>query len=167
MNSLLAAIPPREKIQSIEKPSEPPPLSEKDIIAGLQKIVSSSRLGTFLQCRLKFYFRYVVQIKKAKTAALFLGNAVHEALKAWNKTRWKENRLLSLKELHEEFSKAWEEQSKEEPVNWQDEEETERLTGWRLLETYMRQYGFSSLSNLRLSRSPLKRTSSTMVYRCW
>jgi putative RecB family exonuclease len=140
MNSLLAAIPPREKIQSIEKP-ETKPLSEKDIIAGLQKIVSSSRLGTFLQCRLKFYFRYVAQIKKAKTAALFLGNAVHETLKAWNKTRWKENRLLSLKELHDEFSKAWAEQSKEEPVNWEGEEEAEKLTGWRLLETYMRQYG--------------------------
>ncbi|MEQ1935682.1 MAG: PD-(D/E)XK nuclease family protein, partial [Fimbriimonadaceae bacterium] len=66
--------------------AEAPPskeLSEKDIITGLQKTVSASRLSLFLQCRLKYYLRYVLKIKKPKTAALHLGNSVHSALKAW------------------------------------------------------------------------------------
>ncbi len=140
MNTLLATIPPRTVIQNQQKPESTPP-SEKDLITGLQKTVSSSRLTTFLQCRLKFFFRYVLALPKDKTPALFLGNAVHEALKAWNKTRWKENRLLSLKELHDTYEAAWGEQSKQDAVSWEGAEDAEKLTGWRLLETYMRQYG--------------------------
>jgi hypothetical protein len=30
----------------------------------LQKTISASRLGLWLQCRLKFYFRYIAQIQK-------------------------------------------------------------------------------------------------------
>ena len=67
------------------KPKEP---SEEDIITGLQNTVSASRLSLYLQCRLKFYFRYVLKIKKPKTASLHVGNSVHSALKAWNKARW-------------------------------------------------------------------------------
>jgi len=38
--------------------------SEQDIITGLQETVSASRLGLFLQCRLKFFFRYVLKLQK-------------------------------------------------------------------------------------------------------
>ena len=112
--------------------------SEKDIITGLQNTVSASRLSLFLQCRLKFYFRYVLKLKKPKTAALHLGNSVHSALKAWNKARWL-NKPLSLKELHDEFSKAWADDT-EGLVKWEPgEEDDEKTTGWRLLDTYIRQ----------------------------
>jgi len=60
--------------------AEPPPQperSEKDIIRSLQEEVSASRLSLFLQCRLKFYFRYVLRLKKPKTASLHVGNSVH------------------------------------------------------------------------------------------
>jgi superoxide dismutase len=99
-------------------------LSEKEIITGLQSTVSASRLGLFLQCRLKFYFRYVAQIQKPKTPSLHVGNAVHSALKAWNKARWL-NKPLSLKALHDEFSKAW----AAEPVQWEPGEEEDEKTG--------------------------------------
>lgn len=125
----------------------PPPTktgrSEKDIITTLQETVSASRLGLFLQCRLKFYFRYVLQIQKPKTAALHLGSAVHETLKKWNKARWL-NKPLTLKDLHDEFSKAWADNS-EGKVQWDPgEEEAEKTTGWRLLDTYLRESSVSS-----------------------
>jgi putative RecB family exonuclease len=50
--------------------SEP---SEEEIVASLQATASASRLSLFLQCRLKFFFRYVERIKKPKTPALHLG----------------------------------------------------------------------------------------------
>ena len=46
-------------------------------IADLIQTVSASRLTTFQQCRLKFYFRYVLGLQKPKTPALHVGGAVH------------------------------------------------------------------------------------------
>ena len=51
--------------------------------------VSASRLQTFHQCRLKFFFRYVLALKKPKSPALHVGNAVHFVLQTWNRARWK------------------------------------------------------------------------------
>lgn len=115
-----------------------PAPTESEIIGHLQKSVSPSRLTLFLQCRLKFFFRYVAGITKAKTAALHVGSVVHAVLKAWNKARWK-SQPLTLKQLHDEFQKAWME-SDEDPVQWDEGEEAqEKQTGWRLIETYIRE----------------------------
>lgn len=125
MNTLVDAPPPRE-------------LSEKEIITGLQETVSASRLSLFLQCRLKFYFRYVLKLKKPKTAALHVGNAVHAVLKAWNKARWLV-KPLTLKVVHETYLKAWKDNT-EGPVQWEPgEEDDEKTTGWKLLDTYLRE----------------------------
>ena len=114
-----------------------PPLTADDRVRELQQTVSPSRLSLFLQCRLKFFFRYVAQIQKPKTAALHVGSCVHTVLKAWNMARWKQQ-PLSLKQLHDEFSTAWNEA--EESVEWEPgEEDDEKKTGWRLVETYMRE----------------------------
>jgi putative RecB family exonuclease len=84
---------------------------------------------------LKFFFRYVAQIQKPKPAALHVGSSVHAVLKAWNKARWQQQ-PLSLKQLHDEYSKAW----SEETVQWEPgEEDEEKKVGWRLVETYMRE----------------------------
>ena len=56
--------------------------SEQDIIRALHDTVSASRLSLFLQCRLKFYFRYVLKLQKPKTPSLHLGSTVHAVLKA-------------------------------------------------------------------------------------
>jgi putative RecB family exonuclease len=117
--------------------SAPAPTVE-EVIGHLQKKVSASRLTLFLQCRLKFFFRYVAGIVKAKTPALHVGGTVHAVLKAWNKARWK-NQPLTLKELHDEYSKAWADAG-DEPVQWEaGEEDAEKGTGWRLVETYFRE----------------------------
>ena len=118
--------------------ASPPERSEQDVITALQATVSASRLSLFLQCRLKFYFRYVLKLKKPKTASLHLGNAVHAVLKAWNKARWVQQ-PLSLKVVHETYQTAWAD-STEGSVEWEaGEEEGDKTTGWRLLDTYLRE----------------------------
>ena len=113
------------------------PSKENDIITGLQKTVSASRLSLFLQCRLKFYFRYVLSLQKPKSPALHLGNSVHIVLKAWNKARWI-NKTLTLGQLHEVYDKAWADQI-DDPVKWDDDEDEAKLSGWRLCDTYLRE----------------------------
>ena len=97
-------------------PAVAPAPTGEEIISHLQKKVSASRLTLFLQCRLKFFFRYVAGITKPKTPALHVGGTVHAVLKAWNKARWK-NQPLTLKDLHDEFSKAWADVG-DDPVKW-------------------------------------------------
>ena len=114
-----------------------PAPTEPEVIRHLQKMVSPSRLNLFLQCRLKFWFRYVAGLTKPKTAALHVGGAVHSVLRAWNKARWK-SQPLTLKQLHDEFSNAW--ADGDDPVQWEPGEEgDEKATGWRLVETYIRE----------------------------
>jgi putative RecB family exonuclease len=117
----------------------PVPLIEGQIVRKLQETVSASRLSLFHTCRLKFWFRYVQRVKKPKTPALHVGSAVHSVLKAWSKARWKQQ-PLTLKQLHEEYAKAWADDA-EGPVSWENaaEEADEQKTGWRLVETYIRE----------------------------
>ena len=77
-------------------------------IDDLLKSVSASRLATFHQCRLRFWFRYLSGIIKLKPAALHLGSSVHETLKFWNRARWY-RRVVTLKDLHDAISGAWSE----------------------------------------------------------
>lgn len=111
---------------------------ETEIISGLQQTVSASRLSLFLQCRLKFYFRYVLRLPKNKTPSLHVGNAVHAVLRAWNKARWVQQ-PLTLKQAHDAYAAAWAD-NREGPVDWEPgEEEDEKSTGWRLIDTYLRE----------------------------
>ncbi len=125
-----AASPPREL--ATRQRTEP------ELIHGLQQIVSASRLSTFLRCRLKFYFRYVCEVEKPRTPALHVGSCLHEVLKLWNKSRWKDQ-LLSLKQLHTVYGLVWDADGKE-PIDWEPGDEAQqKAVGWRLLETYFRE----------------------------
>jgi putative RecB family exonuclease len=100
---------------------------------------SASRLSTWSQCRLKFFFRYILGLRKPKSPSLHVGSSVHAVLKFWNKARWK-NEKSSLKQLHDVYSSSWSGEQKKEPVKWENgEEDHERKAGWRLLETYFRE----------------------------
>lgn len=110
--------------------------------------VSASRLSTWLQCRLKFYFRYVLGIGKSKSVALHLGSSVHEVLKYWNKARWKGERH-TFEQLQQVYASAWAEEQDKQPVQWVDGEEEEQLRiGWGLLEIYF------SESPIKLDEKP-------------
>lgn len=100
--------------------------------------VSASRLTCFQQCRLKFYFRYVLALMKPKPPALHVGSTVHGVLKYWNMARWK-NEQPTLKQLHDVYAAQWMDHQQAEPVEWGDDQDEEKKTGWRLLETYFRE----------------------------
>jgi putative RecB family exonuclease len=106
-------------------------------IDDLLRDVSASRLTTFHQCRLRFWFRYLSGIVKPKPAALHLGSSVHETLKFWNRARW-HRRAPSLRDLHDAFSGAWAELREADSPEFEDED-GEKQTGWKLLETYFRE----------------------------
>ncbi len=117
-----------------------PPPTEDQIIAKLQQKVSASKLTLFQSCRLKFFFRYVLALRKPKTAALHVGVAVHAVLSDWNRARWRQQ-SPGLAELHASYREAWRSTQVEEPVAWGNPavEAEQRQTGWRLLETFFRE----------------------------
>ena len=98
--------------------------------------ISATRLNTWLGCRLRYYFKYVLKLKKPKTAALYVGSSVHSVLKHWNRARWRKE-TLTREQLQLLFEGTWVEGQKVEPVKWQlDEELEEKKLGWSLLEAY-------------------------------
>jgi hypothetical protein len=101
-------------------------------MAKLQKTVSASRLNCWLQCRLKFYFRYVLKITKPKTAALHYGSVVHLVLQQWNLMRWRKQ-PFEIEKLKEVFEAGWLDQG---GINWDGEEADQKTSAWAVLEKY-------------------------------
>ncbi len=60
-----------------------------DRVAELQKTISASRLSLWLICRLKFYFRYILQVQKPPSPSMHAGSTVHAVLQQWNLARWR------------------------------------------------------------------------------
>jgi putative RecB family exonuclease len=115
--------------------AEVEPQSPARSLEDLQKTVSATRLNTWLQCRLKFYFRYVAQVKKRPTPALHIGKVVHAVLQAWNKARWR-RQPFAVEQFKTLFESDWAERQTKSAVGWEGEEEKERNHSWSLLETY-------------------------------
>jgi len=113
-------------------PAKPP---AKDRIAELQETVSASRLGLFHSCRLKFFFRYVMKIKKAPTPAMHAGSSVHAVLQAWNMSRWRKE-MFATERFKSLFSVRWLALQAESKIDWSGEEADERSSSWRALENY-------------------------------
>lgn len=111
----------------------PFPVGRRDIIRELGRTVSASRLNTFHQCRLKFYFRYVLEIEKSTSPSLFIGKTVHAVLQAWNLNRWRGQ----TSDLHHLFEETW--TGPENLVDWKGEEESHQQTAWAMLETYFQE----------------------------
>ena len=106
--------------------SEPVPVST------LQKTVSASRLNCWLQCRLKFFFRYVMKITKPKTGALHYGSVVHLVLQQWNMGRWRKQ-PFDITKLKQVFDAGWLDQGQ---INWDGEEPDQKTSAWNVLEKY-------------------------------
>jgi putative RecB family exonuclease len=101
-------------------------------IQSLKKSVSASRLNCWLQCRLKFYFRYVLQITKPKTPALHYGSVLHLVLQAWNMARWRKQ-TFEINKLKQVFETGWVDQAK---IDWDGEEPEQKTSAWAVLEKY-------------------------------
>ena len=107
----------------------PPP----NRIEELQKAVSASRLNCWLQCRLKFHFRYILKLTKPKTAALHVGSVVHSVLQAWNMARWRKQ-PFEIAKRKQVFETGWLEQGG--GIEWDGEEPEQKNTAWLVLEKY-------------------------------
>src|SRR5208283_5155319 len=120
----------------VQPPAQTTLKAKVNPIETLQKTVSASRLTTFLQCRLKFYFRYVQQISKPKTPSLHVGSVVHLILQAWNMARWRKQEFQL-----DKFKKLFEDGWKDQPpgIKWDGEEAGEKNTAWSVLEMYFAQ----------------------------
>lgn len=124
--------------------TQAPPVSPPAALRGRTKAellatVSASRLGTWLQCRLKFYFRYVVGIVKPNTPARHVGSVVHAVLQQWSLARWR-RKPLEGDTITAVFDKAWAETNEGEEIKWVDEEpQAEVKAAARgLIDTYLR-----------------------------
>lgn len=120
---------------AIPQPAQP---RIKDRLADLLETVSASRLNCWQQCRLKFWFRYVLRLVKPPGPAFYLGSVVHSVLQSWNLARWR-HKAVDSEVLKQTFQQNWKDDQAEKVINWQGEEEAERATGWALLETYFRE----------------------------
>ena len=108
-------------------------------VPDLTNVVSASRLNCFHSCRLKFYFRYVLELVKQGSAALFVGKAVHAALQQWSLARWR-GPEHNAPALREGFLMNWVTGQEEEPIKWQTgEEDEEQEKAWGLVEMYLRE----------------------------
>ena len=115
----------------------PQPKARKRTVDELLQSVSASRLSTWQQCRLKFFFRYISPIQKPKTPALIVGSSVHETLKFWNMARWR-GKSPSLDQLHDAYLASWIREN-EGDIHWDGMEEEHRSTGWQLLQVYFQE----------------------------
>jgi len=107
-------------------------------IEELTATVSASRIGCWQQCRLKFYFRYVLSIPKRATPAFHIGKVVHTILQAWNMARWRGQAFNS--ELFKTlFENEWKERQARSAIQWDGEEDEQRTNSWTLLQTYFAQ----------------------------
>jgi hypothetical protein len=103
----------------------------------LLETISASRLGTWLSCRLKFYFRYLSGLSKTTSPAMRIGTVVHAVLEQWNLARWRKAPLLD-DMVRTVFDQAWANAQAEEAVSWNGEEEGAKSSAFSLLETYLR-----------------------------
>lgn len=106
--------------------------SQESTIETLKKRVSASRLNCWFQCRLKFFFRYVLNLTKPKTAALHYGSVVHLVLQNWNMARWRKQ-PFDLAKLKLVFTDGWSDQSQ---IDWDGEEQEQKDNAWLVLERY-------------------------------
>ena len=107
--------------------------AEPTTIEKLKRTLSASRLNCWLQCRLKFYFRYVLKLTKPKTAALHYGSVVHLVLQHWNMARWRKQ-PFEIAKLKQVFETGWLDQGG--AINWDGEEPEQKTSAWNGLEKY-------------------------------
>jgi hypothetical protein len=110
----------------------------KSITEALVEEVSASRLKRWLTCKLQFFYHYVMQIKKPVTPPLAVGRVVHAVLQEWNRARWKGDYTFR-NILNEVFTEKWEEEQSQQGIDWDGDEEKQKLTALGLLELYLDQ----------------------------
>ncbi len=124
-------------IATVEPPVEKPGVTPAGIdrTAELQNTISASRLSLWLQCRLKFYFRYIAQVPKPPSPSMYAGSTVHGVLQQWNLARWRKE-PFSIERFKALYGSHWLALQQGVKINWDGEEQVERDSAWRALEHY-------------------------------
>jgi hypothetical protein len=133
MNATLDPSPALQRISSEEAAPSKARTKEE-----LLRSVSASRLGTWLQCRLKFKFRYLDGIAKPPTPALHVGSVIHTVLQQWSLARWRRapldaNTVIAI------FDHAWGVWQEEQEIAWEGEEDATKANALVTLQTYLRE----------------------------
>jgi hypothetical protein len=102
----------------------------------LRTTVSASRLSCWAQCRLKFFFRYVLQLVTPTSPALHIGSVVHGVLQKWSMARWR-GEDCQAEDLKAEYEQQWADRQQDTVIPWKDSEAKERGTAWNSLEHYL------------------------------
>jgi len=97
--------------------------------------LSATRLKTWQECRLKWYFRYVEEIPVKPNPALFIGQLTHQVLQQWNLNRWR-GLPADDTSLHPVFLELWQ-QSQPKGLNWEGKEAAHRDNTWNMLRHYL------------------------------
>jgi putative RecB family exonuclease len=106
-----------------------------DRVSELGKTISASRLNLWLGCRLKFYFRYILQIQKPTTPSMHAGSTVHSVLQHWNMARWRRE-PFALERFKTLFGTQWAGLQEGAKIRWDGKEDSGRDAAWRALEHY-------------------------------
>ena len=102
----------------------------------LRSTISASRLACWAQCRLKFFFRYVLQLVTPPSPALHIGSVVHGVLQRWSLARWR-HEDCGVESLEAEYQQQWAERQQDTVIPWKDNEESERSSAWNTLCHYL------------------------------
>jgi hypothetical protein len=97
--------------------------------------ISATRLDTWLQCRLKFYFRYVARLEEPPTPASHIGRTTRATLRLWNLPRWRGD-TIGPRDLWPRFCQDWDEDQLYEDIGWGGGEPGEKARTWHLLLRY-------------------------------
>lgn len=99
----------------------------------LLRSASASRIGTFLSCRLKFYYQYVEGLSAERSGARLVGSAVHQVLRKWNLARWRKQ-AITTEALKHELARFLDNSG----VEWhQSERQEQEDQSWSLVNTYL------------------------------
>src|SRR5258708_35226069 len=99
---------------AITRPGAP---AAVDRAAELQKTISASRLSLWVAWRLKFFFRYILQVQKPPTPSMHAGSTVHEVLKHWNMARWRRE-PFAIERFKAQFGSQWTGLQEGVRINW-------------------------------------------------
>ncbi len=113
------------------------PSDAKRLSGAPLEYLSASRLKTWQECRLKFFFHYVERIPTPTSPALFVGQIVHRVLQRWNLARWR-GQPADADSLQPVFDHHWKADQPADGIDWNGKEAALREKAWQMLEFYFR-----------------------------
>lgn len=101
------------------------------------KYISATRLKTWRECPLKWYFRYIEKLPAKTSPALLTGKVIHAVLHAWNLARWRDDDT-TVPAMRQVFETCWREQCEKDDMfrDTPELEAKEKSKAWSVLEYY-------------------------------